>query len=87
MATVLYGVAGLGYTLLWASLAHHGWHSYSDLWNSAGIAQSVGHGHWAAVYAAPSQLDAPPGFEFLKLVRLAHPCTVVVPGRSVPHQG
>ena len=65
VATVLFAVAGLGYALLWASLAHRGWHSYSDLWNSAGLALSVGHGHWAAVYAPPSQLDAPPGFEFL----------------------
>ena len=65
VATVLFAVAGLGYSLLWAALAHRGWHSYSDLWNSAGLALSVGHGHWAAVYAPPSQLDAPPGFEFL----------------------
>ena len=65
VATVLVAVAGLGYSLLWAALAHRGWHSYSDLWNSAGLALSVGHGHWAAVYAPPSQLDVPPGFEFL----------------------
>ena len=65
VATVLFAVVGLGYSLLWAALAHRGWHSYSDLWNSAGLALSVGHGHWAAAYAPPSQLDAPPGFEFL----------------------
>ena len=65
IATVLFAVAGLGYALLWGSLAHRGWHSYSDLWNDAGLALSIGHGHWAAVYAPPPQLDAPPGFEFL----------------------
>ena len=65
VATVLLAIAGLGYALLWAILAHHGWHSYSDLWNSAGLSLSIGHGHWSAVYAPPSQLDAPPGFEFL----------------------
>jgi len=65
VATVLLAIAGLGYALLWATLAHRGWHSYSDLWNSAGLALSVGHGHWSAVYAPPSQLDAPPGFEVL----------------------
>ena len=65
VATVLFAIAGLGYALLWATLAHHGWHSYSDLWNSAGLSLSIGHGHWSAVYAPPSQLDAPPGFEVL----------------------
>ena len=65
VATVLLAIAGLGYALLWATLAHRGWHSYSDLWNSAGLSLSIGHGHWSAVYAPPSQLDAPPGFEFL----------------------
>ena len=65
VATVLCAVAGLGYALLWASLAHHGWRSYSDLWNSAGLSLSIGHGHWSSVYAPPSQLDAPPGFEVL----------------------
>jgi hypothetical protein len=63
--TVLLAAAGFFYALVWASVAHHGWQSYSDLWNSAGLALAVGHGHWSAVYAPPSQLDAPPGFEFL----------------------
>ena len=65
VATVLFAIAGLGYALLWATLAHRGWHSYSDLWNSAGLSLAIGHGHWSAVYAPPSQLDAPPGFEVL----------------------
>jgi len=65
VASVLFAAAGLAYAFGWATLAHRGWHSYSDLWNSAGLALSIGHGHWSAVYAPPSQLDAPPGFEFL----------------------
>jgi len=65
VATVLYAIAGLGYALLWATLAHRGWHSDSDLWNSAGLSLAIGHGHWSAVYAPPSQLDAAPGFEVL----------------------
>ena len=64
-ATLLFALAGLFYTLYWVTHARHGWHAYGDLWNSAGLALAVGHGHWSAVYAPPSQLDAPPGFEFL----------------------
>ncbi len=64
--TVLLAAGALVYTLAWSTLAaHHHWHQYSDLWNSAGLALNIGHGHFAAVYAPPSQLDAPPGFEFL----------------------
>ena len=65
MVTMLLAVAGSAYSLFWSALAHHGWQSYSDLWNSAGLALSVGHGHWSAVYAPSSQLDSPPGFEYL----------------------
>jgi hypothetical protein len=65
MVTMFLAVAGSAYSLFWSALAHHGWHSYSDLWNSAGLALSLGHGHWTAVYAPSSQLDAPPGFEYL----------------------
>jgi len=64
-ATLLFAAGGLFYTLFWVTHARHGWHAYSDLWNSAGLALAVGHGHWSAVYAPPSQLDSPPGFEFL----------------------
>jgi hypothetical protein len=64
-ATLLFAAAGLFYTLFWVTHARHGWHAYGDLWNSAGLALAVGHGHWASVYAPPSQLDAAPGFEFL----------------------
>jgi hypothetical protein len=65
IVTMVLAAAGSAYSLLWASLAHKGWHAYSDLWNSAGIALSIGHGHFAAAYAPSSQLDSPPGFEFL----------------------
>ncbi len=65
VVTMFLAVAGSAYSLFWSALAHHGWQDYSDLWNSAGLALSVGHGHWAAVYAPSSQLDAPPGFEYL----------------------
>jgi hypothetical protein len=64
--TVVLAVGALAYTVLWAAAAnHHQWHQYSDLWNSAGLALQIGHGHLATVYAPPSQLDAPPGLEFL----------------------
>ncbi len=64
--TVVLAVGALVYTLVWAVAAnHHHWHSYSDLWNSAGVGLLIGHGHLSAVYAPPSQLDAPPGLEFL----------------------
>jgi hypothetical protein len=65
MVTMFLAVAGAAYSLFWSELARHGWQSYSDLWNSAGLALSVGHGHWTAIYAPSSQLDAPPGFEYL----------------------
>jgi hypothetical protein len=45
--------------------AQHWWKPVSDLWNSAGIALAIGHGHWSAVYAPPSQLESPPGLEFV----------------------
>ncbi len=64
--TVLLAAFALVYTLAWAAAAtHHHWHQYSDLWNSAGLALQIGHGHFSSVYAPPSQLDAPPGLEFL----------------------
>ncbi len=64
--TVLLVAAALLYTLLWAEAAHHHhWHQYSDLWNSAGLSLHIGHGQFSQVYAPPSQLDSPPGFEFL----------------------
>ncbi|HWD54218.1 MAG TPA: hypothetical protein VG346_03810 [Acidimicrobiales bacterium] len=64
--TVALAAGALLFSLLWSVAAnHHHWHQYSDLWNSAGLAFLIGHGHFAAVYAPPSQLDAPPGLEFL----------------------
>jgi hypothetical protein len=64
--TVVLVAGALLYTLLWAEAAsHHQWQQYSDLWNSAGLALQIGHAHFSAVYAPPSQLDAPPGLEFL----------------------
>ncbi len=63
--TLLFALAGLLYTLYWVTHARHGWHAYGDLWNSAGLALAVGQGHWSAVYSPYSQLDAPPGFEFM----------------------
>jgi hypothetical protein len=65
--TVLFAAGALVYTLVWAFAAghNHHWQQYSDLWNSAGVAFQIGHGHFSTVYAPPSQLDAPPGLEFL----------------------
>jgi hypothetical protein len=45
--------------------SHHGWQPVSDLWNSAWIALSIGHGHLSAVYAPNSQLESPAGFEIV----------------------
>ena len=64
-AAALVVVAGLAYTTWWTAAAHHGWQSVSDLWNSAEISLAISHGHWGIVYAPGSQLDSPPGFEFL----------------------
>ncbi len=64
MATMVCAVVGGGYWFLWMMLAHD-WQSYSDLSNSAGLALAIGHGHFGAVYAPGSQLDSPPGLEFL----------------------
>jgi hypothetical protein len=58
-------VGAVVYSLVWTALAHHKWQVYSDLWNSAGMALAVGQAHFSAVYAYPSQIDAPPGFEYL----------------------
>jgi hypothetical protein len=65
MVTMFLAAAGAAYSLFWSALAHHGWQSYSDLWNSSGIALAIGHGHFSAVYSPISQIDSPPGFEFL----------------------
>ena len=65
VATALLVAAGLLYTISWTLFSHHGWQSVSDLWNSAGISLSIAHGHLASVYGQGSQLDSPPGFEFL----------------------
>lgn len=64
MVTTIAALAGAVYWYVWMALAH-GWSSYSDLENSAGLALDIGHGHFGSVYAAGSQLDSPPGFEFL----------------------
>lgn len=64
-ATALIVVAGLAYTIWWTAAAQHGWVSVSDLWNSAGISLAISHAHWGVVYGSGSQLDSPPGFEFL----------------------
>ena len=73
-ATVLIVFGGLIYTILWSALALHNWQSVSDLWNSAEISLATSHGHWAAVYGPTSQVDSPPGFEFLlaPFMALAH---------------
>jgi hypothetical protein len=63
--TVLLVAGGLLYTIWWTLAAHHAWQSVSDLWNSAGISLGVAHAHWGVVYGQGSQLDSPPGFEFL----------------------
>jgi hypothetical protein len=65
IVTVLLAVAGSVYALSGYALDRHGWQSYSDLWNSAGISLAIGHGHFSAAYAPTSQLDSPPGFEVL----------------------
>ena len=64
-ATAIVVAAGLAYTIVWTALSRHGWQSVSDLWNSAEIGLAVGHGHWAAVYGPGSQIDSPPGFEYV----------------------
>ena len=65
MVTVWMVAAAVVYSLVWSALAHHKWQVYSDLWNSAGMALAVGQAHFSAVYAYPSQIDSPPGFEYL----------------------
>lgn len=73
--TVLLAAGALVYwTLVVGVGADHGWDPVSDLWNSAGIALAIGHGHWVAVYASNSQLESPPGLEFVlaPLMTLGH---------------
>jgi hypothetical protein len=65
VVTGLLAVAGAAYWFYWLVAARHGWQSYSDLWNSAGLALDIGHGHFASVYTPSSYLDSPPGLEFL----------------------
>ena len=65
IVTMVLAVAGASYSFIWMVVAHHGWQSYSDLWNSTGLALGIGHGHFASVYSPSSYLDSPPGFEFL----------------------
>lgn len=64
--TVVLAAAALVYWTIFVGFgADHGWIPVSDLWNSAGTALAFGHGHWSAVYAPPSQLESPPGLEFV----------------------
>ena len=65
IVTAFLAVAGAAYSFYWLAAARHGWQSYSDLWNSAGLALDIGHGHFASVYTPSSYLDSPPGLEFL----------------------
>jgi hypothetical protein len=64
-ATVFLVSAAVVYSFGWSAMANHKWQVYSDLWNSAQMALAVGHLHFSAVYAYPSQVDSPPGFEYL----------------------
>jgi len=74
VATIGITVGGLGYSFGWMALSHRGWVSVSDLWNSAGIALALAHGHWSAVYGPSSQVISPPGLEVLMspFVALGH---------------
>jgi hypothetical protein len=64
--TALLAVGAVVYWALFVGFgAHHAWKPVSDLWNSAGVGLAIGHGHWSAVYAFPSQLESPPGLEFV----------------------
>jgi hypothetical protein len=66
VGTVLSATGALVYWTTFVRVGgYHRWKPVSDLWNSAGIALAIGHGHWSAVYAPPSQLESPPGFEVL----------------------
>jgi hypothetical protein len=65
MVTVWLVAGSVVYSLVWSAFAHHKWQVYTDLWNSAGMALAVGQLHFSAVYAFPSQIDSPPGFEYL----------------------
>lgn len=65
MVTVWLVAGSVVYSLVWSAFAHHKWQVYTDLWNSAGMALAVGQLHFSAVYAYPSQIDSPPGFEYL----------------------
>src|ERR1700752_3324598 len=66
VVTVLLAVAALVYWTIFLGFGgDHSWIPVSDLWNSAGIALAIGHGHWAAVYGSNSQLESPPGLEFV----------------------
>ncbi len=65
MVTAFLAVAAAAYSFYWLVAARHGWQSYSDLWNSAGLALNIGHGHFASVYTPSSYLDSPPGLEFV----------------------
>jgi hypothetical protein len=65
MVTVWLVAGSVVYSLVWSAFAHHKWQVYTDLWNSAGMALAVGQLHFSDVYAFPSQIDSPPGFEYL----------------------
>jgi hypothetical protein len=86
-ATALIVVAGLAYTIWWTATAHHGWQSVSDLWNSAEISLGISHGHWGMVYGPGSQLDSPPGFEFLlaPFMALGHAVGFKTAAEASPH--
>ena len=66
IVTVLLAAGALVYWTIFVGVgADHGWKPVSDLWNNAGIALTIGHGHWSAVYGPPSQLESPPGLELV----------------------
>jgi hypothetical protein len=66
VVTLLLAAGALVYWTIFVAVgAQHGWKPVSDLWNSAGVALAIGHGHWSGVYGPPSQVLSPPGLEFL----------------------
>ena len=88
IVTMVLAVAGAAYSFFWLVAARHGWQSYSDLWNSAGLALGIGHGHFASVYSPSSYLDSPPGLEFLlaPVMVVGHAAGARDDGRPEQHQ-
>jgi hypothetical protein len=74
VATILWLVVGMAFSLYWSSITHGGPLHLSapgDLWSLASSSSAILHGNFAGIYVRHGALTSPPAFEFLMTPVLA----------------